>query len=312
MDYIIGAVVAILEIFKWLILANVILAFLPMISRLIPGYHPAKDFINRVRTHPAADFIRKIVEPVLRPIRPYCQFGMIDFSPLVVFFLIGFLQDLLVGGIFAVTRLLARIIVLVTAFSIHEFAHAYVAFQQGDPTAKHQGRLTLHPRSHLDIFGSLALLAFGFGWAKPVPVNPNYLRSGPKIGMAIVAIAGPISNLILAGLGAVVIRTLFPLLPDANLLSLTGSLVFFVQLILIEFVGINVLLFFFNLLPIAPLDGFKVLVGFLPYPQSSSFQRLEPIGPIILLVLLLIGQPLLALFVGLPSSAVTSLLLPSL
>lgn len=309
MSTIIGAIVAILEIIKWLILANVILSFLPMIVRLIPAYHPVGDFLQRVISHPATNMVRKLAEPILRPLRPYTRFGMIDFSPLVAFFLITVIQSLLQGGFQFITQLIARIIVLVVAFSIHEFAHAYIAFKQGDPTAKHQGRLTLDPRSHLDIIGSLALLMFGFGWAKPVPVNPNYLRSGPKAGMAIVAIAGPISNLILAGLGAILIQSLFPLLPVATTATFVGYLVFALQLILTEFVAINVLLFFFNLLPIAPLDGFKVLVGLLPYRQSTTLRQLEPAGPFILLALMLIGGPILALFVGLPSRAVTSLLL---
>jgi len=295
MNFIINIVIIFLEIIKWLILASVLLSWLPMLG------------IQILPHHPVVKFIRQVTNPILKPFRPYSRLGMLDLSPIIVFFLIGLLQAVLRGGAGAVSQIISRVIVLVIAFTIHEFMHAFVAYRLGDPTAKNQGRLTLDPRRHLDVLGSLMLLAVGFGWAKPVPVNPNYLKNGPKAGMATVAVAGPLSNLLLAILAAILMR---PLL-TASSFSLSPALLFLPtpRQILIEFIFINVLLFFFNLLPIAPLDGFKVVAGLLPYPTSISFRRLEPAGPLILFVLLIFGRGLLDLLVSAPTRAVTQLLL---
>lgn len=279
----------ILEAFKWIILARVLLSWLPMAGIRLDARNPIVQWLYR------------LTEPILRPLRPFTRMGMMDLSPLVAFFIISFLQNVLAG--YSIKRTIALAIVLVIAFSVHEFSHAWVAYRLGDPTAKNQGRLTLDPRKHLDVLGSVMVLAVGFGWAKPVPVNPYNLRNGPKAGMAIVAAAGPMSNLLLALLAAIPIKlglvdTLFysSILPNpAELLQ--------------TFVFLNVILVFFNLLPIAPLDGFKVLGGLLPYPTSQSFLKLEPYGPLILVLLIFLGGSVFnALIMG-PTDLVVRMLL---
>jgi Zn-dependent protease len=280
---------------KWLILATVLLSWLPLLGIQVPPYHPVVQFLYRV------------TDPILNPLRPYSRFGTIDLSPLIAFFLIGLLQDLLRGSL-SIPRLIALIITLVIAFTIHEFSHAYTAFQLGDSTARNQGRLSLDPRRHLDVLGSLMILAVGFGWAKPVPVNPNYLRNGPKMGMALVAAAGPISNLILAGLAALLVRFGLSNIGDAANFSILPAIFPSLSQLLGVFIYLNIVLFFFNLLPIAPLDGFNVLLGFLPYPASANFRRLEPLGPMILLFLLIFGRGLFTLLIDYPSNFVFNLL----
>ena len=141
---------------------------------------------------------------------------------------------------------------LVFSLSFHEFAHAWMAYRLGDSTAARMGRLTLNPMSHLDPIGSLALLLMGFGWAKPVPVDPRYLEN-PRQDMVKVAAAGPISNIILAIIAALVLRLLF----DTNLLSNS------IKTFFIIFMQINITLAVFNLLPVSPLDGSQILSPFL-------------------------------------------------
>jgi Zn-dependent protease len=162
--------------------------------------------------------------------------------------------------------------------------------------------LTLDPRKHLDVLGSIMVLAVGFGWAKPTPVNPNYLRNGPKAGMATVAVTGPLSNLILAAIAAMVLRL------DVIGTYYTSAFIPNPQQLLSAFVWLNVALFFFNLLPIAPLDGFDVLLGLLPYPISESFKKLRPIGPLILLLLLFFGGRVFIGLVVVPTNLVVRLL----
>jgi len=182
--------------------------------------------------------------------------------------------------------LISRIITLVIAFTVHEFSHAWTADQQGDPTARRQGRLTLNPLAHLDLLGSLLLLVAGFGWAKPVPFNPYNLRSGPRTGTAIVAAAGPFSNLVLALLAAIPFR-----LGVVNQFSLGAAGRFLPTLpdFLFTFIFINLILLFFNLIPLPPLDGHKIATGLLPDPLAGFFERLTPYGPMLLLLLLFVG-----------------------
>lgn len=177
---------------------------------------------------------------------------------------------------------------LVLSLSVHELAHAYIATTLGDPTARNAGRLTLDPRAHLDPLGTFmliltVLLGFGIGWAKPVPVNPWRLRVGPRVGMALVAIAGPLSNLLIAfvalQLGDLVAGT--GVLPR-DLLGLFGALAF-----------MNVALAIFNMIPIPPLDGFRVLVGVVPGPWATGLSQLEPYGPMLLMLLVFMGGGLL-------------------
>ncbi len=177
---------------------------------------------------------------------------------------------------------------LLAGIAFHEFSHALMAHSLGDPTARRLGRLSLNPLAHLDPVGTFLLFVGGFGWGKPVPVDAHRLRHGPQAGMAMVAAAGPLSNLVVAGLAAFPINA--GLLPwrtpfvvptsvsswsaDEYLGLFLGSLVIF-----------NVVLAVFNFIPIAPLDGFKVAVGVLPRELAVAAARLEPYGPGLLLIL---------------------------
>jgi Zn-dependent protease len=165
------------------------------------------------------------------------------------------------------------------AISVHEFFHAFTAWRLGDPTAKNAGRLTLNPLRHLDPFGSLLLLVAGFGWGRPVPVNPRALRYG-RFGMAMVSAAGPLSNLGVAFLTALTIRGI-----DASAADVPATLGRFLVLLLL----LNVALCAFNLLPIAPLDGFGVAVGVLPWSIAGPIARLARYGPAILMLLVFSG-----------------------
>ena len=181
------------------------------------------------------------------------------------------------------------VVMLGVAFPVHEFAHAFAAFRLGDSTAKFMGRLTLDPRAHFDPYGGLLMVisvlsGFGIGWAKPTPYNPYNLRGG-RWGEAMVSIAGPISNFILAFAAAIPMRYINATGMDVPLLA--GMLEFFIR--------INLLLMIFNLVPIPPLDGSKLLYAFLD-PQTERQVRpvLEQYGILILLGLIFlpwIGGP---------------------
>ena len=203
--------------------------------------------------------------------------------------------------------LIARIITLVIAFSIHEFAHAWTADQLGDGTPRLNGRLTLNPLAHLDIFGSILLLLTGFGWAKPVPVNPYALRRRTPAGMMIVAAAGPLSNLMLAILAAIPFK-LGLISPYASIGTVLPNLSF----LLLEFIFINLILLFFNLIPIFPLDGEKVAEYFLPPNGQETLLRLRPYGPMILMALLfllpMVGLDVFTWLVGWPANRIFTFL----
>ena len=190
------------------------------------------------------------------------------------------------------STLIARIIVLLTAFSFHEFAHAWMADQFGDNTPRYNGRLTLNPMAHLDPLGSLMLVVAGFGWAKPVPVNPYVLRQRSPAALMWVALAGPMSNLLLAILGAIPFR--FGLLSIEQAFFSSGSLLPTLPQLLFEFIIINLVLMLFNLIPLAPLDGEKIADYFAPPSFSDFLTRIRPYGPMILMVLF-IGGPYLGI-----------------
>ena len=195
---------------------------------------------------------------------------------------------------------LSRIIILILAISVHEFAHALAADWLGDPTPRSQGRLTLDPRKHLDAFGSIMFLIAGFGWGKPVYTDPRNFRGDPRTGMAVVAAAGPVSNLLLAYIGSLLYRI--------GLIQTEVSYYF-----LFLFVSLNILLMLFNLLPIAPLDGYQVTVGLLPYEIATVIARYQSQGPIILMLLIVAGSVfqfnLLGLILGPPYQLILGLLL---
>jgi Zn-dependent protease len=194
---------------------------------------------------------------------------------------------------FAMTPFLnpAYIISILIAISVHEWAHAITAHRFGDPTAQREGRLTLNPIAHLDPLGALMFLVVGFGWARPVPVNPAFFRN-PKSQMAIVALAGPFSNLILALIAFIGLAlltntqslSLFDLLSPSN--GLSSGMAVFAQ-ILGSSLFVNLGLMAFNLIPVAPLDGSNILRMFIPYRLEDRYDDFVRIGPFILLGLLL-------------------------
>jgi Zn-dependent protease len=170
---------------------------------------------------------------------------------------------------------------LIVCLSIHEWAHAYVAHRLGDDTAKHLGRVTLNPLAHLDPMGTMFLLIAGFGWGKPVPFNPYNLEN-PKRDSAIISLAGPVSNFILAGL----LAGLYHLLSAGSLIdgSVLGSVI---AAFLFYAVFFNIILGTFNLIPIHPLDGFKIVNGILPDNLSEQWLQLAPYGIFLLLLMVL-------------------------
>jgi len=165
---------------------------------------------------------------------------------------------------------------LLYAVIFHELAHGWVAYRMGDPTAKMMGRLTLNPLKHLDPMGTMMLFLFGFGWAKPVPVNLNLLHDKRK-GMILVSSAGIITNMLLAFSALFLLRLLSSSLPQ------TG-----VKLLYI-FARINIILAAFNLIPLPPLDGSKILMGFAPSNVQNFLSRFERYGFFIIIALLYIG-----------------------
>lgn len=256
----------ILEIYKWLVLARVLVTWLPMFGLYISTNNP----LIRI--------LFQITDPILIPLRRFSQVGSLDLSPLIAFFLIGLVQNFLLGRPLAQT--LAFAIALLVAFSVHECAHAWAALQMGDSTAYDQGRLTLDPRKHLDVLGAIMVLAVGFGWAKPVPVNFSRLRQ-PKRDMLWVAAAGPMANLVMAVLWILVANVSGGLPGDS-----VGAWFYAMAE---KGILINVILMVLNLFPLPPLDGGRIAVSLLPNPYAWRFARIEPYGMLILVVLLVTG-----------------------
>ncbi|HET9321337.1 MAG TPA: site-2 protease family protein [Bryobacteraceae bacterium] len=190
----------------------------------------------------------------------------------------GDLQSLAVTAVAIITA-------FVVGIGFHEFSHVFVAYLLGDTTGRDLGRLTLNPIKHLDPFGSMMLLLVGFGWGKPAPVNPYRLKTGPTTGWSLVAIAGPLSNFLMAAALASLLR----LDPFRSALISPGGVLsgwnFFLAQVIEATVIINVLLGVFNLLPIPPLDGYRVALRLLPRELAASYQRVEQYGPFILMLL---------------------------
>lgn len=196
-------------------------------------------------------------------------------------------------------RIVYFAIAFLIAAPVHEFAHAWVAYRLGDPTPERDGRLTLNPFVHLDLLGFLLILLAGFGWAKPVLTNPSMFRGDRRIGMLKVAIAGPIANLLIAILFSLVAKS--GLVPYVTMESPVVWAVIY----------INVLLFVFNLLPIFPLDGEKVVRSLVPMRQLGFFYKMETYGPFILLLLVFLpfnGRPILWNIIGAPIMAILNFL----
>lgn len=177
----------------------------------------------------------------------------------------------------SLTSMAATLLAVLLAITLHELAHGYVAYCLGDNTAKAAGRLTLNPIAHLDPIGALMMFVAGFGWAKPVPVNPFFFKGNRTKGMMLVSLAGPLTNLIIAYIAAV--------------LFVTGTK-FFYNAFLYEFllhtIYLNIYLAVFNLIPIPPLDGSKILAGFLPRETAYRYlNTVEQYGFLILMVLII-------------------------
>ncbi len=190
----------------------------------------------------------------------------------------------------------AFLVSMVLGLALHEAAHAFVADRMGDRTPRRAGRLTLDPRAHLDPIGSALILFVGFGWAKPVPVSPNSVAN-PRLHMVLVAAAGPLTNLAIAGIAGIAIKTgavpffhpfISPGLADVAAQVWTSSATNLLGLFLGTIVLLNVLLAVFNLLPLAPLDGFRVATGLLPPEIGRVVARYEAWGPGVLLLLFLV------------------------
>lgn len=189
------------------------------------------------------------------------------------------------GALFA---LLASIPGVLVAITFHEFAHGYAAYKLGDNTAKNEGRLSLNPLDHLDPVGTLMLLFAGFGWGKPVHVNPiQYTRKiSMEKGEAIVSVAGPLTNMILALVLALIYGALVKFASIEFLLSNVGNII---KVILASAISINIGLGVFNLIPLPPLDGSKIIMPFLPYNAKQWFRSNEQIFYIIFVVIWITG-----------------------
>ena len=216
---------------------------------------------------------------------------MITAGPLL-FYLLGLflLINILTGNIPPILAKLifdppigiSFIVGLIIGITVHEFAHAFVAYRLGDPTAKLAGRLTLNPQSHLDPIGTIALLFLGFGWGKPTPFDPFNLRN-VKRDSALISLSGAATNFAIAAL------TSLPYLIAYHTHNISPTFAS-IYTVLAPFIWINVILGVFNLIPVAPLDGFKVLAGLLPRDWYEDFMQTERYGIFILLFLLITGM----------------------
>ncbi len=186
---------------------------------------------------------------------------------------------------------LVRAIVLLTAIPIHESAHAFAASKLGDNTAKYQGRISLNPAVHFDLFGSVCMILAGIGWAKPVPINPYNFRGNRKVGMALSAAAGPLSNLIIAFFSVILYKVfLYSGGYDASNALLNTLMIVFSYM-----ANINIVLAIFNLIPIPPFDGSRIFNLFLPesfYFKVMQYERYIFIGLFIVLMTGILDGPL--------------------
>jgi len=195
------------------------------------------------------------------------------------------LKDVLPGILFT-------IIVVLLSLSLHEMCHAWAAYKMGDHTARNLGRLTLNPAVHLDFIGTACMLFFGFGWAKPVPVNSRNFRN-PRSGIIVTSVAGPASNIVLSFVALLAYALIVSFLPvpyfiDAET-TFAGKLLYFLAELLTYFHILNLYLAVFNLIPIPPLDGSKILFMFLPAKIYFFVSRYERYISIALLILLYTG-----------------------
>lgn len=169
------------------------------------------------------------------------------------------------------------------ALTVHEVSHGFCAYLFGDPTAKSSGRLSLNPIRHLDPIGTLALLVLGYGWAKPVPVNPYYFKNR-RLGMAAVSFSGPFSNILLGILYALILRFSLPALSAGQ-----GEWTAYIYMFLLVGISLNAALAVFNLLPVPPLDGSKILMSVLPDRERVIFNSFDRYGILVLMFFSFMG-----------------------
>jgi Zn-dependent protease len=191
---------------------------------------------------------------------------------------------------FTPEALMMRVLMIVPmwlSLSVHEWAHAYSAFKLGDDTAYMQGRMTLNPMAHVDPIGTilLPLLGIPFGWAKPVPVNPTRFRRDVTMGtgMAITAFAGPLSNIVLAFLGSLLMGLLLKFAPDVLGVGGAG------RMFLLHAITLNVGLAIFNMIPLPPLDGSRIMERVLPYSMREGYAQLARLGPLMMIFIFKFG-----------------------
>ena len=198
------------------------------------------------------------------------------------------LRSLLSGSLTmegAIMEILAVVMIVFLILPLHEMAHGFVAYKLGDNTAKNMGRLRFNPMAHVEPIGALMILFVGFGWAKPVPVDPRNFKN-PKAGMAITALAGPVSNL-LAAFAAALLYNVAAIV--ATNVSLSAGAWELISIFFIYFISINISLAVFNLIPIPPLDGSKILFAFLPDRIVYKVYQNEQVLSIVLIVLIFTG-----------------------
>ena len=213
--------------------------------------------------------------------------------------LFSVLNSFLSGGKFDITSFIISLLVCIPvamlALSVHETAHGYVAYKLGDPTARSMGRLSLNPLKHFDLFGFISFVLLGYGWAKPVPINPRYFKD-PKKGMAISAAAGPLSNLALAIIFAILYGSSLKFLMTVSFPNETTLLMAeaFLSLLYVG-VSLNVSLMVFNLIPVPPFDGSRIFLSFLPpkyYWKIMQYERYIYMAFLILLVVGVFDKPI--------------------
>lgn len=196
-------------------------------------------------------------------------------------------------------EVLAIILIIFLILPFHEWAHALTASLLGDKAIKYRGRLSLNPLTHIDPIGALCLLLFGFGWAKPVPIDPRNFKN-PKVGMAITALMGPVANIVAAFVGLLVYNAL----AYFSIQFLISDIGLFVRYFMSFYISCNISLAVFNLIPIPPLDGSKILFVFLPDRAVEFFYRYQQIFFIVIFVLLYVG--VLSPIIGWASGAIYS------
>lgn len=207
----------------------------------------------------------------------------------------------------AMILFIGTLLAIVIGISLHEFAHALVAYRLGDMSPVRDGRLTINPLAHFDVLGTLMILFIGFGYGKPVMVNPYAFRIDRRTGMALVAIAGPITNILIAVVFGIGFRILLPLLGETSSQSLENILQIFYIII-----SLNVGLALFNMIPFPPLDGSKVLLALLPgdmaYRVERFYLQTQQFGMLVLMVVIWFGGPVFSLLLRTPQTALVQLI----